>query len=88
MLEHYVEAYKATDEGRGWVGEEEKADGVAERKRERLFGAQMVCQSSVSFTLQPHKQTLTATVTRHTTTHKGYVHVTKTPCHHILKPSK
>lgn len=30
MLEHYVEAYKATDEGRGWVGEEEKADGVAE----------------------------------------------------------
>ena len=31
MLPHYVEAYKATDEGREWVEEEEQADTGAER---------------------------------------------------------
>lgn len=38
MLPHYVEAYKATDEGRGWAEEEEQADT-------RVFGARLVCQS-------------------------------------------
>lgn len=30
MLPHYVEAYKATDEGRGWAEEDEQADTGAE----------------------------------------------------------
>lgn len=35
MLPHYVEAYKATDEGRGWAEEEEQADSEVERQRQR-----------------------------------------------------
>lgn len=30
MLPHYVEAYKARDEGRGWAEEDEQADTGAE----------------------------------------------------------
>lgn len=32
MLPHYVEAYKATDEGREWAEEEKQADTGAERE--------------------------------------------------------
>lgn len=50
MLPHYVEAYKAADEGRAWAEEEEQADtGV-----ERVSGAWLVCQSP---SVPPHTHT-------------------------------
>lgn len=39
-------------------------------ERERLSGAWIVCQSpSIPLTMQPHKQTLADTITRHTNAH-------------------
>lgn len=91
MLPHYVEAYKATDEARGWAEEEEKADSGVERQRGRETPWS---SESLSVTLYSSYQAATQTNTssRHTdacacTTHT-YVHVTQTRCHHILKPSK
>ncbi len=60
----------------GGVEEEEQADGGAQerKKRERVSGARLVCQSpSIPLTMQPYKQTLTDTVTTHTNTHTHYI---------------
>ena len=63
--------YKATDEGRGWAEERNRqtvGERERERKKERVFGARLVCQSpSIPPTMQPYKQTLTDN--HHTRTH-------------------
>lgn len=60
MLPHYVEAYKATDEGREWAEEEEQADSGAERE--------CLCSTlSLSVTLCPSNY-----AAAHTNTHTAH----------------
>ena len=91
--------YKATDEGRGWAEERNRqtvGERERERKKERVSGARLVCQSpSIPPTMQPYKQTLTDN--HHTRTHTHtHTHIYwcrlcacfRDPfCRRVLKPS-
>lgn len=88
MFPHYVKAHKATEEGTPgvcWGGDQ--ADSGAERGRDfrSSDGLSVTLYSSYPSSTQINSDSTCVNTRAHTHAH---MHVAKTSCHHILKPSK